>query len=125
RDPSVLQVELWDANRSLVLTIPEGSSPVSADLEPDFKQSAADPFRVLGALRSVKDTAIYPVIAAVRDDAGAPIGYLVRWRRMSPTSNVRKHLPELIGSQATVYYGNMQGDVCTDLEKIVPKTPIG
>src|SRR5438132_1676193 len=27
RDPSVLQVELWDANRSLVLTIPEGSSP--------------------------------------------------------------------------------------------------
>ena len=50
---------------------------------------------------------------------------MVRWRRVSPTANVRKQLADLLGSQATVYYGNSQGDIWTDMEKVVPKPPVG
>ena len=45
-------------------------------------------------------------------------------RRVAPTPNVRKQISELLGSQASLYYGNSQGDVWTDLEKTVPKPPV-
>jgi PAS domain S-box-containing protein len=124
QDPSSLQIELWTASGASALILPEGSSPEPADLTAEFKQSAADPFKALGPIRAFKDTTAYPAVAAVKDDAGNVIGYFVRWRRVSPTPNVRKQLADLLGSQAAVYYGNSQGDVWTDLEKSVPKPPV-
>src|SRR2546421_708965 len=122
QDPNSMQVELWDAERSLVLTLPEDSKPEPADLDAEFKQCAADPFKAAGAIRQVGDTVAYPVVAAVMDGAGSPVGCLVRWRRVSLTPNARKQLSDILGSQATVYYG--QGNVFTDLDKIVPKPPV-
>jgi PAS domain S-box-containing protein len=121
QDPSSLQVELWNANRSLALTVPDGSSAEPADLGVEFKQCAIDPFRAVGPIRVVNGVVAYTVAAAVKDDAGKLIGYFVRWRRVAQTQNVRQQLGELLGSQATVYYGNTQGDLWTDLEKPVPK----
>src|SRR5262245_46540453 len=43
QDQGSWQVELWDANRSLSLAIPEGSSPLSQDLEIEFTKAAAGP----------------------------------------------------------------------------------
>src|SRR2546421_2177132 len=125
QDPSGLQVELWNSTGSLVLTVPDNSSPESADLSVEFKQSGADPYKTVGPLRVVKGVIMYAVVAAVKDDQGKVIGFLVRWRGVSPTSNARKQLSDLLGSQATLYYGNTHGDVFTDLEKIVPKPPVG
>ncbi|PYT03541.1 MAG: hypothetical protein DMF65_04015, partial [Acidobacteria bacterium] len=122
QDPNSMQVELWDADRSLALTLPEDSKPEPADLGAEFRQCAADPFKAAGAIRQVGDAVAYPVVAAVMDDAGKPVGCLVRWRRASLTPNARKQLSDILGSQATVYYG--QGDVFTDLDKIVPRPPV-
>src|SRR5258708_33006611 len=52
------------------------------------------------------------------------MGYLVRWRLVSPTPNARKQLSDLLGSEAALYYGNSKGDVFTDLEKTVPRPPV-
>jgi len=123
KDPNSLQVELWNAKRALLLSEPGDSSPETADLDAEFQQCATEPFKAVGLIRLVKGIVVYSVVAAVRDDAGKPIGCLVRWRRSSPTGNVRKQLSELLGSQAALYYGNNQGDVFTDLEKIVTKPP--
>lgn len=125
QDPSSLQIELWTAEQSLALTVPDGGPAESADLGVEFRQCATDSFRAVGAIRLVKDTIAYPAVAAAKDDAGKVIGYLVRWRRVSPNQNARKQIAELLGSQATLYYGNTQGDVWTDLEKIVSKPPGG
>jgi hypothetical protein len=122
QDPNSIQVELWRADRSLAITLPEDSKPEPADLNAEFKQCAADPFKAAGAIRQVGDTVAYPVVAAVLDDAGSPVGCLVRWRRTSLSPNARKQLSEILGSQATVYYG--QGEVFTDLDKVVPKPPV-
>jgi signal transduction histidine kinase len=125
QDPGSLQVELWNANHSLALAVPDGSSSEPADLRTEFDQCAADPFRAVGPLRMVKDVITYAAVAAVNDHAGKQIGYLVRWRRISPGPNPQKRLADLLGSQAAVYYGNSDGDIFTDLEKIVPKPPGG
>ena len=124
QDPNSLQVELWRADQSVALIVPDGSSPESADLKTEFKQCASDPFKAVGPIRVVNGIVVYTVVAAVKDDAGKLIGCLLRWRRSSPTPNVRKQLAELLGSQAALYYGNSQGDVWTDLEKSVPKPPV-
>jgi PAS domain S-box-containing protein len=125
QDPNSLQVELWNSNHTLALALPDGSSPVSADLEPEFAQCAVDPFKAVGLIRAVKDVIAYPAVAAVKGEAATPIGFVVRWRRISPAANVRRQLADLLGSQAALYYGNIEGDVFTDLEKIVPKPPGG
>jgi PAS domain S-box-containing protein len=124
QDPNSLQVELWNANPARVLTMPDGSAPEPADLETEFKQCATEPFRAVGPIRVVKDVPVYTVVAAVKDDSGKPLGFLVRWRGISPSPNARKQLADLLGSQAALYYGNTQGDIFTDLEKIVPKPPV-
>ncbi|HBB96467.1 MAG TPA: hypothetical protein DC054_13855 [Blastocatellia bacterium] len=125
QDTSSLQVELWNSAGSLVLTLPENSSPQPADLNLEFKQSGADPYKTVGPIRIVKNAIAYTVVAAVKDEQGKVLGYLVRWRGISPTPNGRKQLSDLLGSDAALYYGNTAGDIFTDLEKIVPKPPVG
>src|SRR5438552_13073892 len=124
QDPNSLQLELWNIDRTLALIEPEDASPQPADLTNEFKQSATDPFRLVGPLRIVNNIVVYAAVAGVKDDAGKIVAYLVRWRRASPTANLRKQLADLLGSQAAVYYGNSQGDVWTDLEKAVPQPPV-
>lgn len=125
QDPNSIQVELWTADRSFVLALPDGSSPEPADLATEFQQIEAAPFKVAGPIRLVKDEVAYPSVAAVNDDAGKLLGYLVRWRKLSDKPESRKQLTELLGSQATLYFGNSRGDVWTDMAKIVPKPPGG
>ncbi|PYT03448.1 MAG: hypothetical protein DMF60_18365 [Acidobacteria bacterium] len=123
QDSNSLQVELWNENHTLALSMPDGSLPEPADLEAEFARCAVNPFKAVGPIRVVKDVIAYTAAAAAKDDAGKAIGFLVRWRRVSPAANVRKQLSDLLGSQAAVYYGNVDGDIFTDLEKIVPKPP--
>jgi signal transduction histidine kinase len=125
QDPNSIQVEVWNADRSFVLALPDGSSPEPADLVPEFKECAAAPFKVAGSIRLVKDTVAYPAVAAVKDATGNLLGYLVRWRKLSDKPESRKQLTELLGSQATLYFGNSEGDVWTDMGQIVPKPPGG
>lgn len=120
KDPGNVQVELWNPNHTLALAMPDGSSPEPADLEMEFKQCATDPFKAVGSIRVVKDVIGYTAVAAVKNDEGKPIGFLVRWRRISPTPNARERLADLLGSEAALYFGNSKGDVWTDLEKSVP-----
>src|ERR1051325_7051384 len=124
QDPNSLQVELWTADHSLALSLPENLAPEPSDVSLEFKQSASEPFKSSGTIRLVKDVLAYPSVAAVKDDAGKPLGYLVRWRKLAATSDGRKQLTELLGSETTLYLGNMQGDVWTDLVQRVAKPPV-
>jgi signal transduction histidine kinase len=125
QDPNSLQVEVWNADRSFVLASPAGSAPEPAELVTEFKQSAVAPFKVVGSIRVVKDEVIYPIVAGIKDDTGKLVGYLVRWRKLSDKPESRKQLTELLGSQATLYFGNSQGDLWTDMGKVVSKPPGG
>jgi signal transduction histidine kinase len=113
-----IQVELWDTNQANLLVLPEG--PVAAnDLRTEFAQCSAAQSRVVGKLRSIKNQITYPAVAAVSDSDGKTIGYFVRWRRISPTANGRKQLADLLGNNAELYFGNVDGDFWTDLESVI------
>lgn len=124
QDPNNMQAELWSVDHKLALAVPDGSTPLQADLTTEFKQCATEPFRAGGAIRLLKDTLVAPAVAAVRNEAGEPGGYLVRWRKVASTPEARKQLTDLLGSQAALYYGNNQGDLWTDLLKVVPQPPV-
>ena len=124
QDPSSLQVELWNEKPSLVLSWPDGATQQPSDLKSEFTRCAAEPFKTLGVIRIVGDTPAYPATVAVKDETGKVIGYLVRWRRVTATTEARAQLRELLGSEAALYLGNTQGDIWTDLAKIVPKPPV-
>jgi signal transduction histidine kinase len=126
QEPNSIQVELWSPGRSFLLAVPESTSPQSTDLIMEFEQSAVPPFRVAGPLRLAKDVIIYPTVAAVKDDSGKLLGYLVRWRRPSDNKpESRKQLTELLGNQATLYFGNNRGDLWTDMVKVAAPPPGG
>lgn len=123
-DPNSLRVDLWSANHTIALSVPDSTSSEPLDLSAEFEQSAVDPFKAVGPIRVIKDEIVYPVLAAVKDNPGRVTGYLVRWRRLTASPNARKQLADLLGSEASLYYGNIKGDTWTDLEKIVPAPPV-
>lgn len=53
QDPNSIQVELWRADRSLALVVPENLSPVPASLAAEFDSCGREPFKTPGALRPV------------------------------------------------------------------------
>jgi len=125
QDPNSIQVELWNADRSLVTALPASLPSESINIAPLLDLASKPPFKVVGPIRLANDTVVFPTVAAVQDDAGKVLGYLVRWRKLSDKPESRKQLTELLGSQATLYFGNSQGDVWTDMGKAVPKPPGG
>ena len=73
------------------------------------------------------DSLYYPVIATVSRD-GKPVGYLYRWRPLRATSKSLAQLSQLMGSKATLYFGNNDGSLWTDMLKPVgapPRVPKG
>src|SRR5258705_11590653 len=54
QDTNNLQIELWNTSRSLVLTVPDGASAQSLDLEAEFKAAAVGPFKTTGPMRVIK-----------------------------------------------------------------------
>jgi PAS domain S-box-containing protein len=120
RDPNNIQTELWTSERNMALSVPENAAPISAELSAEFQQAAHDPFRSAGALRALGGVMIGDFTAAILNERGTPIGFLVRWRRVA-LSNSPEQLRKLLGNDATVYFGNAGNDVWTDFVGIVPK----
>ena len=61
--------------------------------------------------------------AAVRDENGTPIGFLVRWRRISITPGPAQ-LRALLGDDASLYFGNANREGWTDLTRVIPKPQV-
>jgi signal transduction histidine kinase len=125
QDASCIRVELWSANRSRVLVLPEGSADSADELEPEFNQSASGPaFGAVGALRTLAGSIAHPVVAAVKGDGDSPAGYLVRWRRIGGTAEARQQLVDLIGSGSDLYVGNRGGGIWTDFVGTAQQPPV-
>ncbi len=121
QDANSIRVEIWSVQRGLLLVSPEADLTPLSDLANDFKQTSVEPYRTVGPIRGLKDTVGFPAVAAVKNDEGKVAGYLVRWRKLATTPDTRQQLTKLLGTSATLYLGNHEGDVWTDFENIVSK----
>ncbi|HEX6284856.1 MAG TPA: HAMP domain-containing protein, partial [Pyrinomonadaceae bacterium] len=120
-DANSLGVELWSKESGLIFSAPEQGTILLGDLATEFQQCGAEPFRTVGVIRRVKETVGFPAVAAVRNEQGTVIGYLVRWRKLATTADARQQMTRLLGTSATLYLGNNGNDIWTDLENVVPK----
>ncbi|HET6977972.1 MAG TPA: ATP-binding protein [Pyrinomonadaceae bacterium] len=124
QDVNSIRVELWSANRELLLVLPEGEATPLSDLTNDFKQVSSEPFKAVGPFRTLKDTVGFPALAAIKNDEGKVAGYLVRWRKLAATPDTRQQLTSLLGTSATLYVGNNDNDLWTDFVNITAKPAV-
>lgn len=124
-DPSSLRLELRRADGTVALALPENSPPLDSDLSVEFKRAVAAPsFATIGEIRSINGTMTAPVVGWIRGADGQPLGYLVRWRKLTATPEARKTFMDLIGAESELFIANAQGDLWTDLVTKVPGPPI-
>ena len=124
QDANSIRVELWSAERGLLLGLPDTGPTPLGDLSVDFKKSAAEPFRAVGTVRPLKDTIGFPTVAAVKTTDGKVAGYLVRWRKLAASADTRQQMTRLLGTSATLYIGNTTDDFWTDLGNAVSKPSV-
>ncbi len=124
QDQNSIRVELWNAQGSLLMVSPEGDTTPFGDLTNEFRQTSSEPFKAVGTIRQLKDVIGFPAVAAIKSDDGKVTGYLVRWRKLAASADTRQQMTRLLGTSATLYFGNHDDDTWTDLENIVPKPSV-
>jgi signal transduction histidine kinase len=124
RDSSWLLVAIFDSTRTRVLY--SGDIAVAGKLTSDtiFSDLKVGPNACMAGKSYISgDSMYYPVVASVTDQ-NRVIGWLVSWRSLSATPKSIEQLSLLIGAGATVYLGNTDGSLWTNLMKRIPHPPI-
>ena len=124
KDSSWVLVELLDLDKTPVLWA--GNKRVEAKLSTATifsSLTAGHDSCDIGKIYAVGDTMYYPVVARIIDNKQA-IGYLVSWRLLSSSPKELEDLSQLMGAGATLYIGNLDGSLWTNLMKPVPAPPI-
>lgn len=118
----VASVELWDAqDRQVLVTGSSGAMDTALTHHILTTEGAAK--ATLGNLYAAGDSISFPVIARVTGEGEKLLGHLVVWRRLRATAQGRAQITQLIGSDATVYIGNREGKLWTDLGARVDGPP--
>ena len=119
----VIGTELRDRDgRILLSTIPAGFRFDTIELS-NSRRTAVEDSASIGRFRAVasmSDTLLFPTVAPI---AGGD-AYLVRWRRLFGSRRQRELITHLIGSHASLFLGNPDGAIGTDLERAATRPPL-
>jgi len=77
----------------------------------------------IGKLYQTGNSIYYPIVATVTNRTKI-IGYLVRWRIQKSTLRAVAQFSQLLGDNATLFLGNADGSLWTDLNKTVASPPL-
>src|SRR5260221_7695050 len=124
-DSPYVLVQLLDKNRNTILASSKNRMPVNINIDSIFpaSMSAGTDSVAVGKLFAIKDSMYYPIIASVIANK-ENIGYLVSWRVIITTSKTLEQLSQLMGTDAKIYIGNIDGKVWTDMIRPVPAIPV-
>jgi signal transduction histidine kinase len=114
---------LTNAKREIVLQSGLKDVHIPIGLDSVIRQlSLAPDSTKIGKLYQSGDTIYYPIVATVTNRTKIT-GYLIRWRVQKSTAKAVAQFSQLLGDNATLYIGNADGSLWTDLNKIVPGPP--
>jgi len=117
-DSLFVQVELKNSQGITVMNLrPKVRLNIQVDSFFTSSYDKSDSGRV-EKLFAIDNSIYYPIIAHVIDNKRL-IGYMVRWRRVVSTSGALEQLTKLIGTDAGIFVGNVDGSLWTDLVKPV------
>ena len=124
KDSSWVLLELLDSNKIPVLWAGNKRTETGLSLDTIFSSLSAGPDScTVGKIYAAGDSMYYPVVASIVDK-GHVLGYLVSWRLLSSSPKELEQLSQLMGAGATLYIGNTDGSLWTNMIKPVPPPPI-
>ena len=124
KDSSWVLLELLDSNKIPVLWTGNKGTEAKLSVHTIFSSLRVGPDSCkIGEIYAADDSMYYPVAASIVDRKHV-IGYLVSWRLLSSSPKELEQLSQLMGAGATLYIGNTDGSLWTNLIKPVPPPPI-
>ena len=121
RTPQLVQRSLWSPGGQMLYQLrPSVLTPSNFPRAPVGSRISADARAWVGALRAERDTVVYDVVARVLAGSDT-LGYFVETRRL-PNQTV-SFLRELIGNNASLLLGNVDGSFWTDLTRRATAPP--
>ena len=117
--------DLLDSNGTRLRTTAEAHPPVEYRRVRELMQLvSANDTSAVGQLYALGDSVYYPILVGV-DAADQRVGYVLYRRRVSSSRASGELITKLIGSDARLRFGNVSGDVWSDLYLRVPAPPRG
>lgn len=114
QDTSSVLIDLLDKNYQPLLRSSKDSIETYVNFDSLHLDVAARRDTAIGKIYAIRDSMFFPVVAAITDNRQT-IGYMVRWRLLSTSRQTIEQLTQLMGTQATLYIGNADGSLWTDL----------
>lgn len=124
QDSLVLATELRDPDGRILLAVGRGPERIAAGAQREWIPSAAEhPDSVtFGNFRSIEDSVlVVPVVAAVPTRPGIQ---LVQWRQAIAAPRIQEQVARIVGSEARIVFGNLDGSLWTDFNRTLPAPPI-
>jgi hypothetical protein len=124
QDSLVLATELRDAGGDILLAggkHPELIARLSRREWIPAPDEHADSV-AFGGFRQLSDTLlVVPVVAPV---TGRPGVHMVQWRRAVAAPRIQEQVARILGSEARLLFGNLDGSLWTDFNSVIPAPPL-
>jgi len=124
QDSLVLATELRDAGENILLAGGKEPELIARLARREWIPSPdehADSV-AFGGFRQLSDTLlVVPVVAPV---TGRPGVDLVQWRRAVAAPRIQEQVARILGSEARLMFGNLDGSLWTDFNSVIPAPPL-
>jgi signal transduction histidine kinase len=118
-DTMTVYVSVHDGKKRRVLESGKDNIQDIVNFDSLFATSIATDTGIYGKIQRVRDSTYYPVVVPVVN-GNKSIGYLVRWRIITANAKSIAQFSQLLGANATLYLGNADGSVWSDMMKPIP-----
>jgi signal transduction histidine kinase len=122
KSTQVIAIELRDRNGKRLLWVEGPAAAKAAPLRDTHVQSAPPKGLIIGPIVADRGTLFYEAAVPITSSPSDTIGTLAQFRQVSSAQGAQL-LGGLIGSDATLLFGNMAG-LWTDLSKVVGGPPV-
>jgi two-component system, NarL family, sensor histidine kinase UhpB len=126
KDTSNVEVELRNSAYAEILRSAKDGSDIKINVDTvlsGLSGHAKPDSGKVGKLYILDSFVYYPIMVTVIEnniENNKPIGYVVRWRKMTATAKSVEQLTQLLGTDARLFIGNTDGSVWTDMRLAVP-----
>lgn len=119
QDTSIVSATLLDGQKKPLLHIIKEGIKEKLPEDPLLLNQSIPDGGFIGNIYSVNDLMYYPVVIPVKE-GNTIVGYLQRWRKLSVSQQGILQLSQLLGTGATLYLGNKDGSLWSNLVKPIP-----
>lgn len=119
QDSSTVSATLLDSQKKPVLHIIKEGIKEKLPEDPSLFDRSIPDAGFIGNISSINDLMYYPVVIPVIE-GNKTVGYLQRWRKLSVSRQGILQLSQLLGTGATLYLGNKDGSLWSNLVRPIP-----